>query len=422
MTFSRSCLLFVLKAYLRSLEMLRFLVSSRVKKFVYAHHLSPISCSRTTVFFLSKLTTCRSSYWPSKIRDLLYRNVSDTLKHTITTILGVHVVLGIGKYLCLPSMISRDRNATFAYIKDRVWKKINSWSGFPSHVMRIFQLPTTLIDSIEKMMNSFWWGHGRTTCLGIHWMNWEKLSAPKIHGGASISILSEPWLHNGEFISSEIPGAPFVQNFIINSLMNFYDKSWNEQVIRQVFSTDITDKILRTPLTHQVTEDRIIWKWERHGRYSVRSAYRLFHLLDKGVVCPTDSASCDSNHEDLKHVFFYCPFVVHVWNRIGFYGCYFSLLEQLPVELAQRMATVLWSIWKHRNLKVWDNVIETSATVAEHARNMVVDWQLANTSAVLASTTLHQPSPTLCVGGFHFGTNYNSYVAAPYSGEIQMQH
>ena len=46
-------------------------------------------------------------------------------------------------------------------------------------------------------------------------------------------------------------------------------------MIRQVFSTDIADKIHRTPLIHQVAEDRIIWKAERHGRYSVRSAYKL---------------------------------------------------------------------------------------------------------------------------------------------------
>jgi hypothetical protein len=118
------------------------------------------------------------------------RNVPDPLKQTITDILGVQVVLGTGKYLGLPSMIGRDRNATFAYIKDRVWHKINSWSGkclskagrevmiksvlqaIPSYVMSIFHLPSTLVDSIEKMMNSFWWGHGRTTQRGIHWMNW----------------------------------------------------------------------------------------------------------------------------------------------------------------------------------------------------------------------------------------------------------
>ena len=53
-----------------------------------------------------------------------------------------------------------------------------------------------------------------------------------IGSGASISILNEPWLPNGEFISSDIPGAHFVHNFTINSLMNLYDKSWNKQVVR----------------------------------------------------------------------------------------------------------------------------------------------------------------------------------------------
>ena len=74
-----------------------------------------------------------------------------------------------------------------------------------------------------------------------------------------------------EFIGSDIPGAHFVHNFTDNSLMNLYDKSWNEQV----FSDDIENKILHTPLISQVDEDKIIWKAERHKRYSVRSAYML---------------------------------------------------------------------------------------------------------------------------------------------------
>ncbi|XP_039684970.1 uncharacterized protein [Medicago truncatula] len=351
------------------------------------------------------------------------RNVPDDLKANITDILGVQLVLGIGKYLGLPSMIGRDRNATFAYIKDRVWQKINSWSckclskvgrevmiksvlqAIPSYAMSIFQLPTTLLDSIEKMMNSFWWGNGKTTQRGIHWMNWEKLSAPKIHGaryfpsssyltatvghnpsyvwhsimrarfivrggarwsvgsGATIPILNEPWLPNGEFISSDIPGAHFVRNFTVNSLMNLYEKTWNEQVVRKVFSDDIANKILHTPLISQVDEDRIIWKAERHGRYSVRSAYRS---LGFGATRPSTTASASE--------------------------AIFYLLETLSVELKQRMPSVLWSIWKHRNLRVWDDVTETSATVVERARNMLTDWQLANAPDVLVSRSNHQPT------------------------------
>lgn len=150
-----------------------------------------------------------------------------------------------------------------------------------------------------------------------------------------------------------------VQNFKINSLMNMYDKSWNEHLIKQVFSMDIADKILHTPLISQVEDDRLIWKAERSDKYYVCSAYRLcvtdlkdssynwrpgywsgiwklkvppkvknlvwricrgclptrIRLLDKGVVCPPNCASCDSNNEDLLHVFFTCPFAVQVWHR-----------------------------------------------------------------------------------------------------------
>jgi hypothetical protein len=269
-----------------------------------------------------------------------------------------------------------------------------------------------------------------------------------IGSGASIPILNEPWLVNGECIPSDIQGAHFVHNFTINNLMNLYDKSWNAQVVRQVFSTDIADKILHTPLIPQVEKDTIVWKAERHGRYSVRSAYRLcvtelvdssylwrpgywsgiwnlkvppkvknliwrmcrgclptrVRLFDKGVNCPANCASCDSNHEDFTHIFFDCPLSVQVWNRTGLWSsiqhalstttstmdAIFSLLESLSGELTQRLASVLWSIWKHRNLRVWDDVVESSAAVVEPAQNMVVDWQLANSPFTLVSPALQQ--------------------------------
>jgi hypothetical protein len=70
-------------------------------------------------------------------------------------------------------MIGRNRTAVFAYIKDRIWQKINSWSSkclskagrevmiksifqaIPSYVMSIFLLTASIINNIETMMNSF---------------------------------------------------------------------------------------------------------------------------------------------------------------------------------------------------------------------------------------------------------------------------
>jgi hypothetical protein len=92
-------------------------------------------------------------------------------------------------------------------------------------------------------MNSFWWGHGRSSQRGIHWMNWEKLSAPKVHGGMGFKDLSafnlsmlgkqgwkfitEPnslvarifkvrYFHNGTFLTAQIGHNP---SYVWRSIM-----------------------------------------------------------------------------------------------------------------------------------------------------------------------------------------------------------
>ena len=138
-------------------------------------------------------------------------------------------------------------------------------------------------------------------------------------------------------------------------------------------------------------------------------------LLDKGVNCPPNCASCDSEYEDYTHVFFACPFAIQVWNTTDLGGsiqhalsttasgieAIFSLLQNLSVELSQRFTTAIWSIWKHRNLRIWDDVTESSALVVERARTMIVDWELANapnaavsTDQILSSSNLGDGSST----------------------------
>jgi hypothetical protein len=135
------------------------------------------------------------------------RNVTQSDRDSTATTLDVQAVLGTGKYLGLPSMIGRSRKAIFSFIKDRIWKKINSWSSkclskagrevlnksvlqsIPTYFMSIFQIPSSLCDEIEKMMNSFWWGHSGSQNKGIHWLSWDKLTIHKNEGGMSFKNL-----------------------------------------------------------------------------------------------------------------------------------------------------------------------------------------------------------------------------------------
>jgi len=62
--------------------------------------------------------------------------------------------------------------------------------AIPSYVMSIYMLPPSIISTIEKMMNLFWWGHGGSRNRGIHWLSWEKISIHKSHGGMGFKDLT----------------------------------------------------------------------------------------------------------------------------------------------------------------------------------------------------------------------------------------
>ncbi|CAJ2655005.1 unnamed protein product [Trifolium pratense] len=462
------------------------------------------------------------------------RNVPQVVQNSITNILGVQAVLGTGKYLGLPSMVGRSKKETFNYIKDRVWRKINSWSSkclskagrevliksvlqaIPSYVMSIFLILGSLIDAIEKMMNSFWWGHGGSNNKGIHWLAWDKLSVHKNKGGMgfkdltafniamlgkqgwkfqsspnslvsrlfkaryfphsnflasslghnpsyvwrsissakflvragarwcigsgeNIYILGEPWIQGGTLISASNPSVMHLQNIKVKHLISNTTKEWDSHVINNIFDQGTADAILRTPLFQQVTSDKLVWKAEKKGNYTVKSAYRLCveelldtshlsrpgfwsgiwrlkvppkvknllwricrgcfptraRLRDKGIQCPSNCVVCDDNYEDTGHILFDCPLSIRAWRSIGLWEkveaavkttttaatSIFLLLQQLDEQQATHMAALMWSIWKHRNLKLWQDVTETSSQVVARAIKLIEDWNNAHKAA-----------------------------------------
>jgi uncharacterized protein YegP (UPF0339 family) len=99
--------------------------------------------------------------------------VTHEVHEAIAYHLEVTHVLGTRKYFGLPSMIGKSKKSTFKFIMDKIWRKIIFWSSrylsqagrkvmiksilqsIPTYEMSVFLLPNTLIDEIEKMINSF---------------------------------------------------------------------------------------------------------------------------------------------------------------------------------------------------------------------------------------------------------------------------
>jgi hypothetical protein len=71
--------------------------------------------------------------------------------------------------------------------------------------------------------------------------------------------------------------------------------------------------------------------------------------------------------------------------------CLFALLQRYNNENSQRFTATLWSLWKHRNLKLWQDVYESEAQVIDRAFHLIEDWNTAN-ATIRSQTPSRAPS------------------------------
>ena len=118
--------------------------------------------------------------------------------------LGVKGVVDDGSYLGMPASVGRKKKALFAYVKDRVWAKIQNWKNrplskagkeillktvlqaMPNYVMSLFKLPSDTCDELEKIFNGYWWGNQEGKG-GIRWCKWDILCNQKKGWGNELS-------------------------------------------------------------------------------------------------------------------------------------------------------------------------------------------------------------------------------------------
>jgi hypothetical protein len=135
-----------------------------------------------------------------KASIMFSRNTNDAEKQELMASLDIGSEVRNEKYLGLPVYIGRSKSKTFAYLKDRVWKRIQGWKkkliskagkeilikpvaqAIPTYAMSCFDLTKTLCDEIRAMVFRFWWAQ-MDRDNSLHWMAWELLCSRKNKGG-----------------------------------------------------------------------------------------------------------------------------------------------------------------------------------------------------------------------------------------------
>jgi len=212
-------------------------------------------------------------------------------------------------------------------------------------------------------------------------------------------------------------------------------KMWKAPLIHNLFDAHTAQLILDTSLQPLVTKDKMIWKGEKSGKYSVKSAYRICvteiadsshmhvhgrwnliwklkvppkiknflwrvcrgcfptraRLSNRRVSCPLDCVQCNNNYEDSIHILIECPKAVQIlrdtnlWDTIdrvlhqdyNIHALIFTFLHNFSSGQCELMATIMWILWKSRNMKLWQQHNETNVQVFQCATHLLEEWRAA---------------------------------------------
>lgn len=128
------------------------------------------------------------------------KNTSQADRKMVMEILDISTEARNEKYLGLPVYMGRSRAKTFAYLKERVWKKIQGWKekllskagkdilikavaqAIPTFAMSCFDLTKTLCDEISAIICRYFWSQQETENK-MHWLSWDLLCRRKKKGG-----------------------------------------------------------------------------------------------------------------------------------------------------------------------------------------------------------------------------------------------
>ncbi|GAU16577.1 hypothetical protein TSUD_168090 [Trifolium subterraneum] len=209
------------------------------------------------------------------------------------------------------------------------------------------------------------WQARQVLSLGCRW---------RIGNGDNIRVMHDPWLRGSANRWVPSPQPADVYQLSVRDLLHENYKAWNIAKVRNLFSKDVAEKILETPLVSSVRDDKVVWEEERNGCYSVKSGGCLptrSRLLERRVKCTLNCPVCDEEIEDELHIFFRCAVARDSWSAAGLSsvlhnGTYqqtnaidriFALCSNESRDTVGRVAMLLWCIWHNRNDKLWnDNV------------------------------------------------------------------
>ncbi|GAU40485.1 hypothetical protein TSUD_286400 [Trifolium subterraneum] len=318
----------------------------------------------------------------SKSEIFFSRNMSRAAQKDLSELMGVRHVMGTGTYLGVPSMVGRSKKATFAYIKDQIWRKISSWRSRPLSKAG----KEIMIKSVLQAIPSY--------VISIRWMSWERLACAKGDGGLGFRDFKAFNMTKPESLVARIFKARWSVGD--GSKIKVMADPW----LRGQGCGWVSAPQPQVPLIREVQEDKLVWQEEQNREYTVKSRYRIVmkakevgrrrgmegswkclwqirappkakHTLWRicrdclptraqqrrhYVQCPATCELCNGENEDTWHVLFDFEMIRNCWTAASLQGVItdrlnafnnvkqviFDICSKESKETAGRVATMIW--------------------------------------------------------------------------------
>ena len=143
---------------------------------------------------------------------------------------------------------------------------------------------------------------------GIQW---------RVGNGKLIHIWDDKWLPTPSTYKFISPPNNTPQFPMVSSLIDPMTLWWRMNLIRATFLPFEPDTILKIPLSHDLSEDKIIWLGNSRGVFTVKSAYHIAHNLmgfKMGEEC-SNGDPCKPIWRKLWHLNLLAKIKIFTWRE-----------------------------------------------------------------------------------------------------------
>lgn len=118
----------------------------------------------------------------------------------------------------------------------------------------------------------------------------EKMSIWRIGDGRRVNIWTNQWILALD-PNPQTPkwADPEIQQAQVNSLIDLFTKTWHLPIIFTLFHLITATHINKIPLSHYQHGDKLVWREEKNGKFSVSNAYRLIQRCQRLTLGDTSA-------------------------------------------------------------------------------------------------------------------------------------